>query len=337
MVSGRERVVGNLNRALHDILANEDSAYVLGEDIADPYGGAFKVTRGLSERFPERVLATPISEAAIVGMASGVALGGDIAIVEIMFGDFLFLAFDQIVNFAAKAVSMYGRRLPVRMIVRSAVGGGRGYGATHSQSPQKHFIGIPDLTLVEMSPFHDNKLAFEFMISLSNPCIFFENKKLYSEYMYLDDRYDEIFSIERSQGYGPVRLFVDDGEADIDCLFIAAGGAAITALNVARSLVLEIEANCQVLVPGQIYPFDLGEEMKILRRARRICIVEESVAGGTWGESLAQQIHTAIWPELRGPVLLAHSKATVIPAAAHLEKGMLISEESIRSVAWPET
>lgn len=336
MASGRERVVGNLNRALHEMLASEDSAYMLGEDIVDPYGGAFKVSRGLSERFPERVIATPISEAAIVGMASGLALSGAIAIVEIMFGDFLFLAFDQLVNFAAKAVSMYGRRLPMRMIVRSAVGGGRGYGATHSQSPQKHFIGVPDLTLVEMSPFHDNKLAFDYMISLGNPCLFFENKKLYSEYMYLDDCYGEIFAIERPSGYAPVRLFVDDGEADIDCLFIVAGGAALPTLKVARDLVIEVEANCQVLVLGQIYPFDLGEDMKVLRRARRICVVEESVAGGTWGESLAQHIYTALWPDLRGPVLLAHSKAAVIPAAPHLEKDVLISEESIRAVAWPE-
>ena len=149
---------GNLNRGLHTVFANDPRVYLLGEDVLDPYGGAFKVTRGLSTRYPDRVLTTPISEGAIVGVGNGLALAGDRAIVEVMFGDFVTLAFDQIVNFAAKSVAMYGRRLPMHLVVRCPVGGNRGYGPTHSQCPQKHFVGVPDLALFEVSPFRERRV-----------------------------------------------------------------------------------------------------------------------------------------------------------------------------------
>ncbi len=107
---------------------------LLGEDVLDPYGGAFRATKGLSTRFPDQVLSTPISENGIVGVANGLALTGRRVLVEMMFGDFLLLAFDQIVNFAAKSVSMYGRRVPLRMVVRCPVGGGRGSDPVDSDS-----------------------------------------------------------------------------------------------------------------------------------------------------------------------------------------------------------
>ena len=154
MVTSQPRIVEELNTALHRVMA-DTGAYLLGEYIADPYGGAFRATQGLSTAFPQRVLSTPISENAIFGVAAGLALSGETVIVEVMFGDFLALAFDQILNFITKSVSMYGRHTPMRVVVRCPVGGGRGYGPTHSQSMQKFFIGIPHLALYELTPFHD--------------------------------------------------------------------------------------------------------------------------------------------------------------------------------------
>jgi pyruvate/2-oxoglutarate/acetoin dehydrogenase E1 component len=150
-----ERVAENLNRALHGLFAESATPYLLGEDVLDPYGGAFKVTRGLATSFPDRVLTTPLSENGMVGVANGLALCGNRVVVEFMFGDFLLLAMDQIVNFAAKSVSMYGRPVPLPLLVRCPVGGNRGYGATHSQSVQKFLVGVPGLELWEMSPFTD--------------------------------------------------------------------------------------------------------------------------------------------------------------------------------------
>src|SRR5262249_31058390 len=145
---------------------------------------------------PDRVLSTPISEGAIVGVASGLALRGNRVIAEVMFGDFVGLCFDQLVNFATKSVTMYGTRLAVPLVVRCPVGGGRGYGPTHSQNLAKHFVGVPNLSLFELSPFHDNRSVFDRMLALGEPCMFFEDKGLYAERMHTAGVVDDIFRYE---------------------------------------------------------------------------------------------------------------------------------------------
>src|SRR5512136_861277 len=119
-------VLAALNTALKEALTRDERVLLLGEDILDPYGGAFKVTRGLSEAFPERVLATPISEAGFSGVATGMALRGLRPVVEIMFGDFVTLIADQLVNHAAKFHWMYNRQVNVPLVIRTPMGGRRG-------------------------------------------------------------------------------------------------------------------------------------------------------------------------------------------------------------------
>src|SRR5919198_628809 len=128
------RVVESLNAALHDLLERDADVHVFGQDLLDPYGGAFAVTKGLSTRFPDRVHPTPISETAIVGSATGFALEGGKAVAEIMFGDFVALAADQLANSAAKHHYISRGEAPMNLVVRVPMGGGRGYGPTHSQS-----------------------------------------------------------------------------------------------------------------------------------------------------------------------------------------------------------
>src|SRR5690606_17288817 len=111
-------------------------------DIADPYGGAFKISRGLTTAHPDRALTTPISEAALVGVAIGLAISGNRAWAEIMFGDFMTYAFDQIVSNASKMHHMYNKRIDCPVVVRAPMGGRRGYGPTHSQSLERFFVGI---------------------------------------------------------------------------------------------------------------------------------------------------------------------------------------------------
>ena len=129
----------------------DERVILMGEDILDPYGGAFKVTRGLSSAFPDRVLAAPISEAGMVGAAAGMALRGLRPGVEIMFGDFLTLAADQLINHIAKFRWMYNDQVRVPLVVRTPMGGRRGYGPTHSQTLEKLFLGIPGLTVLAPS------------------------------------------------------------------------------------------------------------------------------------------------------------------------------------------
>ena len=326
-----ERVVENLNRALHELFASDPRVFLLGEDILDPYGGAFKVSRGLSSRFPDRVLATPLSEETFLGIGGGLALCGEKVIVEIMFGDFLALGYDQILNFASKATAMYGRPLTINLVVRCPVGGNRAYGPTHSQSMQKYFLGIPHLSLFELSPFHDNTQLLNKLVNLGQPCILFEDKVLYTQRMAADGVIDEYFAWEVLDREGNfIRVFLD-GEDEVvpDCLLIASGGMVARCLHAMKDLLLNDEISAQLIVPSQLYPFDVNTLVAVLPAIKHIAIVEESVAGGTWGCEIAQQMYTHLWGKLKQPIQLIHSRASIIPAAPHLEKQVLVQAEDI--------
>ena len=170
----------SLNSALRTLLESDPDVFVWGEDLLDPHGGAFKVTRGLQVDFPQRVLTTPISEAAIVGLGSGMALRGFKPIVEIMFGDFVTLAADQLINYAAKFGPMYNGQVSAGLVVRTPMGGGRGYGPTHSQSLEKLFFGIPNLRIVSPSVYHEpGDLLRSAVLKDDQPVLFVEHKLLY--------------------------------------------------------------------------------------------------------------------------------------------------------------
>src|SRR4030042_978120 len=146
-------VLESLNTALLRAFSDNLNVYLLGEAILDPYGGAFKVTRGLSTRFPERIMTTPISEAGIVGVAAGMALRGLHPVVEIMFGDFVTLIADQLINHIAKFRWMYNDQVRVPLVIRTPMGGRRGYGPTHTQTVEKLYLGIPGLMVVAPAAF----------------------------------------------------------------------------------------------------------------------------------------------------------------------------------------
>jgi len=327
--SRTERVADHLNRALHEALAADPRVCVLGEDIADPYGGAFKITKGLSTRFPGRVHSTPISEAAIAGVAGGLALSGERPIVEMMFGDFVTLAFDPIVNFLSKSVGMYGRRVPMHVVIRCPVGGNRGYGPTHSQSLQKHLIGIPHLGLHELSPFHDSKALLARLLADGEPQVLFENKVLYTERIYSDGVVDDLFSYDFPAGPdGYARVFAEDPDA-ADVVVIAPGGLATRVLGAARELLLRREIVCQVIVPARLYPFDARSLPPALAHAGRVLVVEEGTAGGGWGAEVAGALYPLLWGRLTQPIRLVTSRDSVIPAARHLENDVLVQAGTV--------
>ena len=171
-----ERCVHELNKALHELFERRDDVYLLGEDLLDPYGGAFKVSQGLSTRWPERVITTPISEASLVGLSAGMALRGLRPILEIMFGDFIALGYDQIVNGISKFREMYDDQVQVPLVVRLPMGGGRGYGPTHSQSLEKALLGVPNVTVVAMSEYHNVGGLLSDAVDDDEPVFFIENK-----------------------------------------------------------------------------------------------------------------------------------------------------------------
>jgi pyruvate/2-oxoglutarate/acetoin dehydrogenase E1 component/pyruvate/2-oxoglutarate dehydrogenase complex dihydrolipoamide acyltransferase (E2) component len=331
-MSSGHRITDSLNRALHDLMARDAALYLLGEDIADPYGGAFGVTRQLSSRYPDRVLATPLSENGIVGVANGLALAGCKVIVEIMFADFSGLAFDQILNFTSKSVGMYGRRIPMHVVLRCPVGGNRAYGPTHSQSIQKHFIGIPHLSLHELSPFHDPFRVLHGMLDRGEPGMLFEPKTLYGERVRRRGRLDDVLTLE-FLGDGDTWAYVraDTGTGP-NVVLIAPGGTADHALKAARTLALEDRVRVHVLVPSQLFPLELDPIHGLLVDAEAVCVAEESTPGGTWGAEVAQRIYERCWGQLARPVTLVSSSESVIPAAPHLERQVLVQADAICQV-----
>lgn len=323
-----ERVGQNLNRALHELFAADERVWLLGEDVVDPYGGAFKVTQGLSTAHPDRVLSTPLSENGITGVAGGLALCGDTVIVEIMFGDFVGLAFDQILNFLTKSVAMYGEHTPMRVVIRCPVGGGRGYGATHSQSVQKHFIGIPHLALFELSPLHDAADLLAAALRRGEPSMLFEDKILYTQRRYADNRVDDRLAFEL---LGPDRNWArvhEPAATAAPTLVIAPGGVANRAIAAATKA-REQGRNVEVLVPARLYPFDADGVLGLLDGADGVIVAEESTAGGTWGSEVATRLYAAAWPLLRRPIELVSSAAGIIPSAPHLERAVLLSADTI--------
>jgi pyruvate/2-oxoglutarate/acetoin dehydrogenase E1 component len=328
-MKANERVVENLNRSLHALFADDPDVFLLGEDIADPYGGAFKVSKGLSTSYPDRVLSTPISEGAIVGLAGGLALAGHKPIAEMMFGDFITLGFDQILNFATKSVSMYGKPVPMNLVVRCPVGGNRSYGPTHSQNLQKHFVGIPHLSLYEVSPFHDNRPLFDKLVNLNAPSILFEDKVLYTQPVYRDGVVDDLFVFDFLGADGEFARVVPDGMDDHTCLIIAPGGLTARCLAAAKNLLIDYEIGAQIVVPSRLYPFDIGPIAELAASCDHLFIVEDGGAGGTWGCEVARVLYDALWGKLKHKIQLISSRDSIIPCAGHLENQVIVQAEDI--------
>ncbi len=181
-------ILESLNRGLRTCLEESDQVYVIGEDVLDPYGGAFKVTRGLSTDYPERVITTPVSEAGIVGVGVGMALRGLYPVIEIMFGDFISLTVDQLINHAAKFRWMSNDQVRVPLVVRTPMGGRRGYGPTHSQSLEKHLLGAPGLRVVAATALGDaGDLLRKVVLEDDDPVLFLEHKALYAKQIIIHD------------------------------------------------------------------------------------------------------------------------------------------------------
>ena len=313
---------------------------LLGEDLADPYGGAFKVTRGLSTDFPGRVRSTPISEGAIVGLSAGLALSGYRPIVEIMFGDFLTLCFDQIVNHIAKYKAMYNGKVTCPVIIRTPSGGGRGYGPTHSQSLEKHFLGVPHLRVVASSLVHDPTVVLRALLAQDTPVLHIEHKLLYPLHLMLpvDGRIEGDIGEQHISVDGLPTLSIRPVQRE-DCSFtvLAYGYQAELARRVLSRLAVEEEIFGELIVPSQISPIEWEPIEASVNVTHSLLVVEEGVDGFTWGSEVAARISSRFFNKLRRPVATAASDPTVIPSSKALEAKMLMTservEQAIRKVA----
>ncbi len=319
----KKKVAMAIRQGLAEALARKSNVILLGEDIEDPYGGAFKVTAGLSEKYPDRVRNTPISEAAITGIGNGLALAGHIAVVEIMFGDFLTLAADQWINHAAKFQGMYNHQVRVPLVLRTPMGGRRGYGPTHSQSLEKHFLGVPGTQVLCLHHRYCPYLLYRDLItSVDKPTLVIENKMLYGQYAHSEPPagYRLFFSHERF----PTAWLRPEGRADVTIL--ALGAMSLEAEAAAEILFQQHEIIADVFFPTQLYPLDVNFLADSLAITGRLLVVEEGQGFVSLSSEILAQVaehfagircrRLAAWP---GP----------IPASRLLEEKVLPDTKSI--------
>jgi pyruvate/2-oxoglutarate/acetoin dehydrogenase E1 component len=277
-----DNILSRLNYGLKRALETDERVYILGEDILDPYGGAFKVTRGLSIEYPTRVLTTPISEAAIVGIATGMAMRGFRPIVEIMFGDFITLIADQLINHAAKFQWVYNNNVRVPIVIRTPMGGRRGYGPTHSQSLEKMILGVPEINVVAPNTVGDPAELLAESISDENPVVFIEHKLLYTQTMMQQGQGDLIdFQVEHTEGSYPAYTIRPTQKAQLS---IACYGYNFELCRVAAlELLMEYEIFVEIVLFSQLSPFYLEPLFNSLRNTRNLLTVEEGTLSLGWG------------------------------------------------------
>lgn len=277
-------VLDRLNFALQHAMQTDERVYLLGEDILDPYGGAFKVTRGLSTQFPERVLTTPISEAAIVGVASGMALRGLRPVAEIMFGDFVTLIADQIINHAAKFRWMYNDGVRVPIVVRAPMGGRRGYGPTHSQSLEKLFLGVPGLKVLAPNTLGDPSDLLLAAIAEDDPVLFVEHKLLYPRPLLEQGQGDLAdFTVSSAGGAFPNYSLRFSFPHQPQVTLATYGYNFELTRAAALELLMEHEIFAELVVFSQLSPFLLDPLFDSLARTRRLLTVEEGTLTLGWG------------------------------------------------------
>jgi 2-oxoisovalerate dehydrogenase E1 component len=282
----RERCVQSVRRALGEALQRDERLLVYGEDVESPYGGAFKCTMGLSADFPGRVHNAPISEAALVGIANGLALGGLVPVVEIMFGDFLTLAADQWINHAAKFRFMFDDKVQVPMVVRTPMGGKRGYAATHSQSLEKHFLGLPGTQVLCLHHrFSPAELYARLLATIDRPTLVVENKLLYGKYC--DSDPPGGFELLCSPDDFPVVRLKPRVEPEVT--LVAVGGMGIDAEQAMIAAFVEHEIVVDLFLPSRLYPFDVGCLEESLRQTRRLLVAEEGQGFVSFSSELISQ------------------------------------------------
>jgi pyruvate/2-oxoglutarate/acetoin dehydrogenase E1 component len=305
--------------AIRDALAEEldrdERVVFFGEDVAAA-GGVFNATPGLQERFGvERVFDTPISELALSGAAFGSAITGLRPVVEIMFGDFLMLPMDGLVNQAAKYWYLSDEQHPVPLVVRAAVGAGGRFGAIHSQSPISWFQGVPGLKIVCPSTPADAKGLLKGAVRDDNPVLFFEHKRLYSTKGEVAS--DEALPLGKAN-------VVRQGR---DVSLVAVMKGVHDALAAAEELAGEgIEA--EVIDMRSLRPLDLATVLDSVARTNRLVAIEEGPRLGGWAAGLLGAVAAEALEELDDAWVIA-TPETPVPYSPELEDDFLPSGEKI--------
>ena len=320
----------SLNKSLHNILRKNKDVILIGEDLLDPYGGAFKVSKGLSTNFPRQVISTPISEAGIVGVATGMAMRGLKPIVELMFGDFIALAADQIINHASKYNEIYNGQVTVPLVIRTPVGGRRGYGPTHSQSLESMFMSVPGIEIVAPSLCHNPGEMMENLIKcIQKPTIFVEYKVDYAKKLFGNKIRGFFIEREKVSDYNQnitLTLYPDEQP---DVLVITYGGNVAIAIEAAEKVFMDNELLTNVIVLSSVRPIDEEWIINKVKKCGKIVIVEEGNKIGGWGSEVVSIIQEKAFDELKCPIQRIGAMDIPIPSSGPMENEMLPSAKKV--------
>jgi len=306
-----------IRQGLLEEMERDPSVYVMGEDIG-AYGGAFKVTAGLLERFGGgRVIDTPISETAIVGAAIGAALMGMRPVVEMQFMDFIASGFDEIVNMAAKMHYRWGPAVP--MVIRGPSGAGVHGGPFHSQSNEMWFVHTPGLKVVAPATAYDAKGLIKAAIRDPNPVIYYEHKFLYRRIKEEIPEQDYVVPI----GKAAVR------REGTDIAVITYGAMVWTALDAAQELEKE-GLSLEVVDLRSLLPYDEETILASARKCSKVILLHEDTRTGGMAGELAALIAEKAFDDLDGPIVRVTAPDTPVPFSPPVEEYFL---PNVRKVA----
>jgi 2-oxoisovalerate dehydrogenase E1 component beta subunit len=309
-----------IRQALAEEMERDPTVVLLGEDIG-VYGGAFKATEGLLERFGwERVIDTPISETAIIGAAVGMSYLGLRPVAELQFIDFIACCFNQLVNFVAKSHYRWGA--PVPIVVRGPSGGGVHGGPFHSQNPEMWFVHTPGLKVVCPSTAYDAKGLLKAAIRDNNPVLFFEHKFLYRRVKQELPAEDYIVPLGQAAIRRPGR----------DLTIVSYAATVYTALEAASELAREgIEA--EVIDLRTLLPLDRQTILDSVRRTNKLLVVHEDTRTGGLAGEIAAIVTEEAFEDLDGPIRRVTALDTPVPFAPSLEERFLPQVADVVRVA----
>ena len=281
-----------LNQAFAEEIERDPNVVLIGEEVAQ-YDGAYKVTRGLWKKFGDkRVVDTPISEAAFIGMGVGASMLGLRPVMELMFWSFATVAYDQIVNNAAQIRYMSGGLINCPIVIRGPANGGTNVGATHSHTPENWLANIPGLKVVCPATAYDAKGLMKSAIRDNDPVMFMENTLLYGE-----------------KGEVPEEEYlIPLGKADIkkvgtDITLIGHGRAALTALKAAELLEAEHDVSAEVIDLRSIRPLDEDAILASVRKTHRAVLIDENKPFCGVSAQIAAMLQEKCFDDLDAPVL----------------------------------
>jgi 2-oxoisovalerate dehydrogenase E1 component beta subunit len=310
--------------AIHDGMAEElrrdESVFVIGEDVGT-YGGAFRATAGFLDEFgPERVIDTPISESAIVGMSIGAAMNGMRPVAEMQFIDFLSCAFNQVVNMAAKARYRWNAGVPI--VVRGPCGGGVHGGPYHSQNVESHYLSTPGLKIVEPATAYDAKGLIKAAIRDADPVLYFEHKFLYR-------RIKE--EIPEGDWVVPIGEAATRREGS-DVSVITFGACVHIALEAAETLEKE-GISLEVVDLRTLLPLDREAIRETARKTSKVVVFHEAQRTGGIGAEISAILAEDCFEFLDGPLLRVTAPDTPVPFSPPLEAAFLPGAEKLLDAA----